>query len=463
MLRFILRYFHDIEIAVESIVSNKLKSMLTALGIIFGVAAVIAMLAIGKGAKQEIMDQMKMVGVNNILINPVIPDKTSSTEEGEKQQKKFSRGLNLMDVDAIKETIPSVKRISPEIAFNSTAVLNGVKYSAKLVGVSDDYFYLYNLPLVAGAFFNSLQEKNGIQVCIIGANIRAKFFNKIDPIEQYIKFDGIWLKVIGVLQKTNVNLTGFEEKGVNVYNDNIYIPIQTMLLRYQNRALINTKLVSEATSLQFFSGGGPGGRGGMARIVVSSSDASSDNETNYNQLDRIVVQVNETEQLHPTTEVLSRMLTRRHTGVKDFEITVPELLLKQQQRTKDIFNIVLGAIASISLIVGGIGIMNIMFASVMERIKEIGTRMAIGAKKMDIVVQFLSEAVLISVSGGFVGIFLGVIMAKLIEKLAGIMTIVTFFSVFIAFGVSAAVGVIFGYSPAKRASERDPIESLRYE
>jgi putative ABC transport system permease protein len=460
MFKFILRYAHDIEIAVESIVSNKLKSMLTALGIIFGVAAVIAMLAIGKGAKQEIMEQMKMVGVNNILINPVIPDKTSSTEQGEKQQKKFSRGLNLLDVDAIKETLPSVKRISPEISFNSTAMLNGVKYSAKLVGVSNDYFYLYNLPLVGGAFFNAYQEENGIQVCIIGANIRAKFFSNVDPLGQYIKFNGIWLKVIGVLQKTNVNLTGFEEKGVNVYNDNIYIPVQTMLLRYQNRGLLNTKTVSEATSVAFFGGGGGGG---MSRVVVSGSDASADIETNYNQLDRIVVQVAETEQLNPTTEILSRMLTRRHTGVKDFEITVPELLLKQQQRTKDIFNIVLGAIASISLIVGGIGIMNIMFASVMERIKEIGTRMAIGAKKMDIVVQFLSEAVLISVTGGFIGVFFGVIMAKLIEQIAGIMTIVSFFSVFIAFGVSAAVGVIFGYSPAKRASEKDPIESLRYE
>lgn len=464
MFKFIFRYFHDIEIAVESIISNKLKSMLTALGIIFGVAAVIAMLAIGRGAKQEIMEQMKMVGVNNILINPIIPDKSSSSEEeGEKQQKKFSRGLSMLDVEAIRETIPSVKRISPEISFNSTAMLNGVKYTAKLVGVSNDYFYLYNLPLVSGTFFNDYQEENGIQVCIIGANIRAKFFSKIDPIGQYIKFNGIWLKVIGVLQKTNVSLTGFEEKGVNVYNDNIYIPIQTMLLRYQNRALVNTKLVSEASSNVMVFGGGPGGPGGMARVVVSSSDAATDVETNYNQLDRIVVQVQETEQLTPTTEILSRMMTRRHSGVKDFEITVPELLLKQQQRTKDIFNIVLGAIASISLIVGGIGIMNIMFASVMERIKEIGTRMAIGAKKMDIVVQFLSEAVLISVTGGFIGIFLGVIMAKLIQEIAGIMTIVTFFSVFIAFGVSAAVGVIFGYSPAKRASEKDPIESLRYE
>lgn len=464
MFKFFFRYFHDIEIAVESIISNKLKSMLTALGIIFGVAAVIAMLAIGKGAQEEIMEQMEMVGVNNILINPIIQDEGSAgSDNAERQQKKFSRGLSMLDVDAIREILPSVKRISPEISFNSTAMMNGVKYNAKLVGVSNDYFYLYNLPLVAGAFFNDYQAENGIPVCIIGANIRAKFFSKIDPIGQYIKFNGIWLKVIGVLQKTTVSLTGFEEQGVNVYNDNIYIPIQTMLSRYQNRALVNTKLASEASSNVMLMGGPGGPGGGMGRVIVSSSDANTNVETNYNQLDRIVVQVNETEQINSSTEVISRMMTRRHSNVKDFEITVPELLLKQQQRTKDIFNIVLGAIASISLVVGGIGIMNIMFASVMERIKEIGTRMAIGAKKMDIVVQFLSEAVLISLTGGFIGIFLGVIMAKMIEQIAGIKTIVSFFSVFISFGVSAAVGVIFGYSPAKRASERDPIESLRYE
>jgi len=455
------RYFHDIVIAVESIISNKLKSVLTALGIIFGVAAVISMLAIGKGAQQEILEQIKMVGVNNILISPVIADKADSEEEGEKQQNKFSRGLNMLDVAAIKENIPSVQRISPEISYNSSVVLNGMRYSAKLVGVANDYFSLYNLPLQAGAFFNDQQELNGVQVCIIGANIRSKFFSKIDPLGQYIKFDGIWLKIIGVLEKTTVSLTGFEDTGINVYNDNIYIPVRTMLLRYQNRALINTKTVSQAVSMRGM--GGRGG-GGAMRVVSSGSDASSSSaETNYHQLDRIVVQVQETEQLTPTTEVLSRMMLRRHLNVKDFEITVPELLLKQQQRTKDIFNIVLGAIASISLVVGGIGIMNIMFASVMERIKEIGTRMAIGAKKMDIVVQFLSEAVLISVTGGFIGVFLGVILSQLIQSLAGINTIVTLFSVVVAFGVSAAVGVVFGYSPAKRASERDPIESLRYE
>ena len=175
------------------------------------------------------------------------------------------------------------------------------------------------------------------------------------------------------------------------------------------------------------------------------------------------MQVKETEQLNSAVEVLGRMLFRRHQEVKDYEITVPELLLKQQQRTKDVFNIVLGAIAGISLLVGGIGIMNIMFASVMERIKEIGTRLAIGAKKADIIAQFLSEAILISVTGGAIGVILGVALSLIIEYTFDIKTIISFFSVVIAFGVSAAVGVIFGYSPAKRAAERDPIESLRYE
>ncbi|UCG27837.1 MAG: ABC transporter permease [Bacteroidales bacterium] len=455
------RYFHDIIIALESILSNKLKSVLTALGIIFGVAAVISMLAIGKGAQQEILEQIKMVGVNNILINPIVEEQSAENgegngeaESGEKQQRKFSRGLSLLDVEAIRNHIPSVQRISPEIALNAFVVQNGKRSPAKLVGVANDYFGLYNLKLTEGTVFNDYQEDHGIQVCVIGANIKAKFFAKVNPINQYIKFGAVWLKVIGVLEKTDVNLTGFEETGVNVYNDNIYVPVKTMLLRFQNRALVSTKLSTSAVSFRMR---------GMGFLSVRSSDPSQNTTSNYNQLDRIVVQVKETEQIQPTTEILSRMILRRHSEVKDFEITVPELLLKQQQRTKDIFNIVLGAIASISLVVGGIGIMNIMFASVMERIKEIGTRMAIGAKKMDIVVQFLSEAILISVTGGFIGIALGMVLSKLINQVADILTIVSPFSVIIAFGVSGAVGVIFGYSPAKRAAEKDPIESLRYE
>lgn len=449
------RYVHDINIAIESILANKLKSILTALGIIFGVAAVISMLAIGKGAQQEILDQIKMVGVNNILINPIFEEQDeqqSQDDSGNKQKRKFSPGLTLADVDAIKSIIPSVSRISPEISLNSFVQYEGIRMPAKIMGVSNDYFELYNLPLENGTFFNDYQEEHGITVCVIGGNIKAKFFSKVDPIGQYIKFGQVWLKVIGVLKKSDITVSGMQNAGVNVYNDNVYLPAKSMLLRYQNRALVNSKKFSEGGS---FSGGGFFFRFG--------GSTESQAPKNYHQLDRVIVQVKETADINSTTEVLSRMMLRRHSDVKDYEITVPELLLKQQERTKDIFNIVLGAIASISLIVGGIGIMNIMFASVMERIKEIGTRMAIGAKKADIVAQFLSEAVLISVTGGFIGIILGIILTKLITHFAGILTIISPLSVFIAFGVSAAVGVIFGLSPAKRAADRDPIESLRYE
>jgi putative ABC transport system permease protein len=449
------RYVHDINIAIESILANKLKSILTALGIIFGVAAVISMLAIGKGAQKEILDQIKMVGVNNILINPIFEaqdDQQTQDDGGNKQKRKFSPGLTLADVDAIKRVVPSVTKISPEISLNSFVQYEGVRVPAKIMGVSNDYFDLYNLPIESGVFFNDYQEEHGIPVCIIGGNIKAKFFTKVDPLGQYIKFGQVWLKVIGVLRKSDISVSGFQNAGVNVYNDNVYLPAKSMLMRYQNRALVNSKKFTENNS--FFGGG---------FFVSFGGNTQSQAPKNYHQLDRVIVQVSETSDINSTTEILSRMMLRRHENVKDYEITVPELLLKQQERTKDIFNIVLGAIASISLIVGGIGIMNIMFASVMERIKEIGTRMAIGAKKADIIAQFLSEAVLISVSGGFIGIILGFILTKLITHFAGILTIISPISVLVAFGVSAAVGVIFGLSPAKRAADKDPIESLRYE
>ena len=453
------KYGHDIVIALESILANKLRSFLTALGIIFGVAAVITMLAIGRGAQQEILEQIKMVGVNNIMITPIVETRgsqdegNSSTQNGEKR--KFSPGLHLEDVDAIREILPSVKMISPEISISSFVVQGGRRETAKLLGVSPKYFDIFNMNIIEGDIFTELQDEEGLPVCIIGANIARKFFSTDNPVGKYIKFDQVWLRVVGVLERTNIELSRFENAGVNVMNDNIYVPVKTMLLRFQNRALVSSRIISAVAS---------SGRGGMMRgFAQFSTNVAQNTDRNYHQLDKIVVQVNNSEEIEPATEVLSRFILRRHQDVKDFEITVPELLLKQEQRTKDVFNIVLGAIASISLIVGGIGIMNIMFASVMERIREIGTRLAIGAKKKDIVVQFLAEAVLISVSGGIVGVILGIVASTLIMKFSGILTIVSPYSVLVAFLVSASVGIIFGYSPAKRASEKDPIESLRYE
>lgn len=446
-MKFFSNYYHDIAIAFEAILANKLRSMLTALGIIFGVAAVITMFSIGKGAQQEIMEQIKMVGVNNIVIFPLIEqDDDQSGQESQdvtKKKKKLSKGLTLDDAYGIEQTLSTVNLISPEIIINANVYQSGMYFQTKLLGVSQPYFQIYNLPLEKGKYFDSYQEQNGLSVCVIGANVQSKFFPQSDPVGQYIKFGKVWLRIVGVLQKNSVKLTGYQNAGVNVINDNIFVPVKTALLRFQDRAMVNTRKVLEANR-----------RWG---------NNNKKKDKNYHQLDKIVVQVKETEQIQPTVEVLSRMMLRRHSEVQDYEITVPELLLKQQKRTKEVLNLVLGAIASISLIVGGIGIMNIMFASVMERIKEIGTRMAIGAKKKDIVVQFLSEAVLISVSGGFIGVLLGVLATILISHFLKITTIISFFSVLVSFFVSAGVGIIFGYSPAKRASERDPIESLRYE
>jgi putative ABC transport system permease protein len=184
---------------------------------------------------------------------------------------------------------------------------------------------------------------------------------------------------------------------------------------------------------------------------------------NFNQLDKIVAQVKDSKDLQVTTKALNTMLKRRHQQVDDFQVSVPELLLKQEQRTEDIFNIVLGVIAGISLVVGGIGIMNIMLASVMERTKEIGIRRASGATKKDVIFQFLSEATIISISGGVIGIALGVIFALVIHRSTGILTIVTPVSIVVSFGVSAFIGILFGYMPAKRAADQDPVEALRYE
>ena len=462
MIQFINQYLHDMEIAFESILANKLRSMLTALGIIFGVAAVISMMAIGNGAQQEIMDQIKMVGVNNIIITPIIPEEDSESggsDNSTSQSKKFSRGLTMLDAESILKNVPTVKMVSPEISMSASVVQEGTQMKSKVIGVSKEYFQLFNMPIENGYCFNAVQEEDGSAVCVIGANIRARFFPQSDPINQYIKFGAIWLKVIGVLERNQINVSASTNTGVNVTNDNIYIPVKTYLMRFNNRAVAQTKR-SEATMII----GGRGGGGGMRIIAATTSESTSaSSNVNTNQLDKIVVQIKETQDLTASVEIISRMLERRHNQTLDFEIAVPELLLKQKQRTKEVFNLVLGAIAGISLLVGGIGIMNIMFATVMERIKEIGTRMAIGAKKMDIVMQFLSEAVFISVTGGLIGIILGVVAAKLITHFTGILTILSISSIFVSFFVSASIGIIFGYSPAKRASERDPIESLRYE
>ncbi len=443
------KYFHDIVIGFEAIIDNKLKSILTALGIIFGVAAVISMLAIGNGAEQEILEQIKMVGVNNIIITPTEITGSENTSDSQNEKagaKKFSRGLTLLDLQAIQEVVPTVNMLSPVISYNYSAIIDGKSKPVVLEGVNTNYFSLFNISLQSGEVFNHLQSEAGLPVCVIGDNIKTVFFNQENPIGKHIKCGQIWLKIVGVVERRDFTASASDEMGISSSDNKIFIPAQTILMRFKNRALIRADEVERSSARR--------------RMVETTTKTASDDK-NPNQLDKIILQVKETEQLGSTANIVKRILLRRHSGLYDFEVTIPELLLKQQQRTKKIFNIVLGAIAGISLIVGGIGIMNIMLASVMERIREIGTRQAIGASRKDIVAQFLAESTLISISGGIIGIILGVALSKIITAVFDIKTIVSFFSIFIAFGVSALVGIMFGYMPAKRAADKDPVESLR--
>jgi len=445
------RYLQILSISLEAVILNRLRSMLTALGIIFGVGAVIAMMAIGNGARQEILEQIKLVGVNNIVILPVKDESSEgdqAEEEGKTLKKKYSPGLTLKDAENILATIPTVGKVSPEAIYSTLGIRNGNKVSVKLTGIKTEFFELFNQELRKGTMFSERQLEKGDPVCIIGPEIAIRLFPKENPIGKSIKCGTVWLKVIGMIEGVKVNEKA-EEMGISDYNLTVFTPLKTLLLRYKDRSLINQ--ASMSGSQVFYSGNS---------VMMTDNGGSGGGE---NQLDKIVVQVKETNQLSATALLISKMLQRRHQGVDDFEIKIPELLLKQEQKTKDIFNIVLGAIAGISLSVGGIGIMNIMLASVMERIREIGVRRATGATKKDIIFQFLAEATFISISGGLLGILLGVIMAKIITITTGILTIVSFWSIVISFGVAASVGIVFGWLPARKAAEQDPVESLRHD
>jgi putative ABC transport system permease protein len=439
--------------AIEAVGHNKLRASLTSLGILFGVASVIAMLAIGKGAETEILSQMKLLGTNNVLITPIVQQtEEKAKDNGEKKVKKFSPGLTSADADAIRQVVPNVDAASAEVVVNTLITREGRRRSGKLVGVDTAYFRMMNLDLMAGAQFTSAQVEQGRPVAIIGYGVRTRFFTTEDPIGHAIKVGDTWFTVVGVLADRQLPAQNAQKLGIRDANLDVYIPVRTMLLRVRNRAEITQQDI-ELASRQF---------------VNANDQANEDADqraerTNFNQLDRIIVRVNDAALVPGVADVARRMLERRHNGVIDFEITVPELLLKQEQRTKTIFNFVLGAIASISLIVGGIGIMNIMLASILERIREIGVRRAMGATQKDILFQFLSEAVLISVAGGVLGILVGGGISFGIEAVAGIKTVVSFLSVFVAFGVSFTVGLVFGIVPAYRAARQDPVVCLRYE
>ncbi|WP_242203681.1 ABC transporter permease [Aestuariivivens insulae] len=436
--------------------TNKVRTFLTALGIIFGVASVITMLAIGNGAEKEILSQLELVGVNNIVVTPIPDEKKEDDNDNEEENesveaKRFTKGLDILDAESIKDYIPSVALVSPEIIMDTYVINNGKQNPVKLIGVSNAFFQTSNINLESGKSFSNYQIKNALPVCIIGKKVEKKLFTGESALGKQIKVKDVWLQVIGIIEEKFISDKAQENLGIRDLNEDVYIPINTFLVRYKDRKIISNKAASAG-------GGGfivfGGNQNGPKKRIPRG---------NYHQIDRLTVQVSNSNELKATAEVLSKMLKRRHNDVLDFEIEIPIQLLKQQQKTKQIFNIVLIIIAGISLLIGGIGIMNIMLASVLERTKEIGVIRAIGATEQDVILQFLSESVLISLGGGIIGIFLGITGAYIIEMFSGIETVLSINSIMISFVIAVSVGLIFGIFPAKAAAKKRPIEALRSE
>ncbi|MEP4949095.1 MAG: ABC transporter permease [Flavobacteriaceae bacterium] len=442
--------------AIRVITINKVRTFLTALGIIFGVAAVITMLAIGSGAEKEILSQLELVGVNNIVVTPLSDDEEDSDANGENEEgsgptqtEKFSKGLDLLDMASIQKNIPTVKRASPEIIMDSYVINKSKQNSVKLIGITNAFFETSSINLGRGKRFSDQQMLHAAPVCIIGEKVGKKLFPGESALGKQIKVKDVWLKVIGIIEEKLISDKAQENLGIRDLNQDVYIPIKTFLVRYKDRKIISEKKLD-------FSGG---------IIVVGNQNGPKKKipRGNYHQIDKLTIQVNNSNELKATAEVISKLLRRKHNDVLDFEISIPINLLKQQQKTKQVFNIVLSIIAGISLLIGGIGIMNIMLASVLERTKEIGIIRALGATQQDIIMQFLSESMLISLGGGILGVFLGIIASYILQLVTGIETILTFGSIALSFFVATLIGLIFGVYPAKAAANKRPIEAIRHD
>ncbi len=402
--------------ALANLGRHKLRSFLTMLGMIFGVGAVIAMLSIGAGAERESLRIIENFGIRNIIIQA----KEFNTEEL-RQIRTESLGVCLRDVEALQTILKPKPLISASRLVKTYQIISDKsRTDSRVLGVSSTYPLIQNLKLLQGSFFLPSDEESNAQVCVLGIAAKHKLFGFGDVLNKEIKINDIWMKVVGVLADAVIEKQEFEGVKVQNPNNDIYIPITTAVRKF-------------------------------------------DTESVENELNEIIVQINPDAVIKEQASTINNLMSVMHRFVDDYSIVVPEKLLEQNQRTQGIFNIVMGAIASISLLVGGIGIMNIMLASVLERTNEIGLRRAIGAKKLDIRLQFMAEAVAISLAGGLIGVALGYGISKAVAMFSGWSTIITAGSIGLSFGVSSVIGLIFGIYPAVQASNLDPIECLRYE
>lgn len=400
--------------ALESLRAHALRSMLTALGIVFGVAAVITMLSIGEGARRQSLQEIQRLGVRNILVLDDPPTKTPATDDPETGR---SRGLSRADARALASLSPWIETVVAQRDQELVARTGATSAEVRVVGTTPAWGVIHRVGLRSGRLLDALDEEAAARVCVIGLGLEREFFPLGGAVGATLEFGRTVWTVVGVLEH---RLPSGAESNPRIDPDHeVLVPLRSALARLE-----------------------ASGRAELSALTLRVGRGAPINEV---------------------AALVARRLERRHDGVDDLRIVVPEALLRQQRRTQAIFEVVMGTIASISLLVGGIGIMNIMLASVLERTREIGIRRAVGARRRDILGQFLTEAVTVCLFGGVAGIGLGLLLTEMIARIAGWPTAISVPSVFLSFLVAVGVGIVFGYAPARRAAGLDPIECLRYE
>jgi putative ABC transport system permease protein len=407
----------NIRVAIYGLRDHKFRSFLTMLGIIFGTASVIAMISIGEGAKKQAMAKYQDLGVSNIIVR----DKDLTDTELEQVRVKFSQGLNIDDTRAIGEIVPGVRGIAPQSEAKLDAMYGDKSAKATVIGITPEVTGILNYRMDKGSFIDKDHYARQLKVCVLGANIARELFTYEDPVGKNIKIGDQWFEVSGVLKTKALFTETVGELAARDLNNDVYIPLTTF-----------------------------GERIPKTNVLTS-------------ELKQVTIKLDGSEKLIESAAVIRSIMSRRHFNNDDFSIIIPYELMEQEKRESRIYNLLLASIAAISLIVGGIGIMNIMLASVMERTREIGIRRAIGGKRSDIMGQFVTEAMSMSITGGLIGVLFGIFLSLGVGLVTEVKTSLTLYSVFIAFGFSVIVGITFGYLPAKRAADLKPIESIRHE
>ena len=412
-------FLPDLRMGLENLRAHKLRSLLTMLGMIFGVAAVVAMLSIGAGAQQEVMAFIEQLGVRNLIVEA----RESPDSQTLQKIRKLSAGLNFKDYRVIRANVEGITAASARKRFTPSKLLPRPQGDPPTVyGVSPSYVTIANLATVSGRFFDERETAGAAPVSVLGEGAAASLFGAEDPIGRYVKVNEQWFQVIGVAGPQLTVQADVAGLPAQDRNNLIYVPLYSAIFRLE--------------------------------------DGQSQEK---DEIDGIYLQMQPAADVTSAAALLRGLLTVSHRNAGDFTIVSPAELLAEQRRTQRVFEMVMVAIASISLLVGGIGIMNIMLASVMERTREIGIRRAIGAKRRDVIRQFLIETTIISLEGGVLGVLVGVALSRLIGYLAGWSTIVTTTSIVLAFVVSVTIGLVFGLYPAARAARLDPVKALHYE